>query len=151
MSATADSLSTALVAALAAHAPVGCEVTDHKVLPISPGQIPAAGYLCVWLFDDQPEGDGYTDSTEKHGRRALFKICIRTTGDLSDTSWNILHATRSLRQVIAKAVKADPTFGQLAYNGRLGGWRPQLVETAASIGAAEVDVLVDYEYDPEVA
>lgn len=151
MSATADSLSDALVAALAAKAPVGCTVTDHKVLPISPDQIPAAGYLCVWLFDDQPKVDGYTDSTLRHERVATFKVCIRTKGDPTDTGWNILHATRALRAVVAQAVVADESFGNLALGSRVMGWRPQAVETTLSIGAAEVDIAIDYYFDPEVA
>lgn len=151
MSANADLLSDALVAALVAVAPAGCPVEDHKVLPKAPEQIPDAGYLCVWLFDDQPKTDGYTDSTFRHERQATFKVCIRTKGDPTNPSWNILHATRALRAVVAQAVVADESFGNLALGSRVMGWRPQLVETVLSIGAAEVDITIDYLFDPEVA
>lgn len=151
MTANADLLSDALVAALVAKAPAGCPVTDHKVLPIQVEQIPAAGLIGVFLFEDMPKDDGYTDSTSTHARQATFKVCIRTKGDPTSPTWNILHATRALRQQVNRAVEADETFGHLATAARVMAWRLQAVETALSIGAVEVDVVIDYYFDPEVA
>ena len=153
MTANADLLSDALVAALTAAAPVGCIVTDHKALPLDPSQIPAAGYICVFMAEDQPKEDGYTDSMADHDRMATFKIAIRTKGDPT-AGFHILHGTRALRQIVAQAVRdAEVTWlsSGLAYAARMMGWRAQIVETTLSIGCAEMDVLIDYRFSPEVA
>lgn len=153
MTANADLLSDALVAALTAAAPAGCLVKDHQVLPLDPAQIPDAGYICVFMAEDQPKEDGYSDSLAEHERMSTFKVAIRTKGDPT-AGFHILHGTRALRQIVAQAVRdaeASWLSSGLAHAARMMAWRPQVVETTLSIGCAEMDVLIDYRFSPEVA
>lgn len=140
-----DALSDAIVAMLQAVLPVGGVVIDHDALPHKPDDIPDAGLLGVFLFEDAPkDGEGITDSAGIHERLATFKV----EGRISKAS-HLLHSTKTLRGLIGSAVKANPFLGGIATDMRMGSMRVLVHETNSTIGAFVQDLHVLYLSQPE--
>lgn len=140
-----DALSDALVALLQAALPSGGLVIDHDALPLKAEEIPDAGLLGVFLFEDAPkDGEGITDSAGVHERLATFKI----EGRISKAS-HLLHSTKALRGFIGSVVKANPFLGGHAIDTRMGAMRVLVHESNSSIGAFVQDLHVLYLSQPE--
>ena len=140
-----DDLSDALVAAFQAAIPAGGLVIDHDALPVKVEEIPAAGLLGVFLFEDAPlDGQGITDSAGIHERLATFKIEGRIAG-----SPHLLHGTKALRALITATVKANPFLGGLATDTRMGALHILVHESNSQVGAFVQDLHVLYLSIPE--
>lgn len=142
-----DALSDALVAALAAAAaPSGGQVLDHEALPMKVEELPDGGIYGVFLFQDAPDGEGVTDTEERHPRVATFKVEMRIP-----KATHLLHGTQGARRLLVQFIKTNPTLGGLARGMRLGPVAILVHETNSAIACAAVDVHVDYTFDPEAA
>lgn len=142
-----DAISDALVAALAtAAAPSGAEVLDHEALPLKLEDLPAGGIFGVFLFQDAPEGEGVTDTEERHPRVATFKVELRVP-----KAAHLLHGTQGLRRLLVQFLKTNPTLGGLVRGMRLGPVAVLVHPDNSAVACAAVDVHVDYTFDPEAA